>query len=307
MLSLPFTLNCGSTNRTFISADVEQLIKAYECGQNLGQLVEYKAQHNAAATPNRPKRYGFLLTVMFMVLFASVVNASTKTNDVTVVKLDDKSVIISDLYRNWKNNNGTRYIKDKDTTITIDLDTYNDISGGDNELTLLRRDTWVPRGGSWTQTQAAQSGEWWSPWYPVSGCYYCDKTSSSTTCSQALGYTYTYTWSIAQGAGIDFGSVKTTTTLTISESWAQSSTYTCSWGSGSGPAQVWYQQGMYWADMQKQQCQMYYRVSINHMGQIMYTDGTTRCSAWSEYYRANAPIADKVNRGCSVGFQHTKC
>lgn len=42
--------------------------------------------------------------------------------------------------------------------------------------------------------QIAQSGTWWSPWYPVLCCYYCDKGPSS--CSYSLGYSFTYGWSV---------------------------------------------------------------------------------------------------------------
>lgn len=94
--------------------------------------------------------------------------------------------------------------------------------------------------------QAAQSGTWWSPWYPVSCCHFCDK--GPTSCSAGLGYSYTYGWSLTGGVTLAALSASTSFTLATSETW--DSTFSCTWKGGDGPAQMWYQQQIYWADMQ---------------------------------------------------------
>lgn len=94
--------------------------------------------------------------------------------------------------------------------------------------------------------QPAQSGTWWSPWYPVSCCHFCDKRPPS--CSAGLGYRYT--WSVTGGVTLAALSASTSFTVTSSETW--DSTFSCTRKGGDGPAQMWYQQHIYWADISRE-------------------------------------------------------
>ena len=117
-----------------------------------------------------------------------------------------------------------------------------------------------------------------------------------TSCSYQVQYAYQYGWSVSVGGSIDFGSVQASTGFTISKNYQESSSLQCLWNGGQGPAQIWLQQRVYWADMQTRQCN-------NGQGQ-----GKT-CEPWSQYYRVNAPIKSGIYKhiGCSVGWDHTTC
>lgn len=64
---------------------------------------------------------------------------------------------------------------------------------------------------TYKEWQTAQSGTWWSPWYPRSCCFHCDKGPLS--CSAGLKFGFTYSWSAS--AGLKYGKVKASTSLEI--------------------------------------------------------------------------------------------
>lgn len=140
--------------------------------------------------------------------------------------------------------------------------------------------------------QTVQSGTWWSPWYPISCCTYCDKGPRG--CQILIGYGFTYTWSVSHDVGFNFGQIAASTSLSITESHQEALGFTCDWDGGAGPAQVWYQQEVYWADFQ-------------YRDRLVGDNYCTYIEDWSEYIRADAPIDDQTNMGCSVGFENTQC
>lgn len=137
--------------------------------------------------------------------------------------------------------------------------------------------------------QIAQSGTWWSPWYPVLCCYYCDKGPSS--CSYSLGYSFTYGWSVT--GSVTLAQIQASASYTLTRLSTKNSAFTGNWNSGSRPAQKWYQQQVYWADMQKRD--------------RIFSPGCTQVLPWSQYYRSNVPIKNSYHAGCSVGFNNAKC
>lgn len=162
----------------------------------------------------------------------------------------------------------------------------------ESEDALMKRCT--PRGQvtSWKEWQKAQSGTWWSEWYPVSCCDWCDLVPHhGLQCTRSIGFSHTVTMSLS--VGLSFGKIAATTSLTLTESKTFSTDFSCTWPGGFGPAQIWQQHQMYWVDMQ-------YRTRIH----------SRNCNInlpWSEYQRSDVPIDRAALNGCSVGHSNTEC
>lgn len=140
-----------------------------------------------------------------------------------------------------------------------------------------------------TEWQTAQSGTWWSPWYPVSCCHYCDDGPS--LCTAGVGYSFSYSWSVS--GGVTLASISASTSFTLTRESSYDTSFSCTWSGGSGPAQIWYQHQIYWADMQ---------LRTRVVGSNCWY-----AEPWSQYYRANVPIKNSVHFGCSVGWGNTQC
>lgn len=54
-------------------------------------------------------------------------------------------------------------------TSDIILSDFIPVSNSTPKTNLFKRDV-ICTFYTWTQTQAAQKGDWWSPWYPISCC-----------------------------------------------------------------------------------------------------------------------------------------
>lgn len=143
----------------------------------------------------------------------------------------------------------------------------------------------------WTQYQKVQSGTWWSEWYPISRAV---ETGRGSTASIALGYSWSYTWSINPSLNIAWNSITGILGGSISMTESETKTFTCNIPANSA-GQVWYQKEVMWADVQYQGC----------MAQF---GAPTRCGAWSQYYRVNAPMKGELSKhiGCSVGWDNVR-
>lgn len=142
--------------------------------------------------------------------------------------------------------------------------------------------------------QVARGGDWWSPWYPISCCVY---NGLGNGAHYTLGYEWEYGWSIDGNSGIGFEAaqrvIQASLGFSVSKSYHKKDEMTCDLQDKS-VVQIWYQQHMVWADIQKRDC--CYTVS-----------GPNKCGAWGPYKRANSPIKDSYSLGCSVGLNNVDC
>lgn len=151
-----------------------------------------------------------------------------------------------------------------------------------------------PIPGRWIREyQIAQSGEWWLPWYRISGCTFTGYSDGPL--DRTISWSYTYTWSITAGP-IGWGPIS----ALIGASWSRSSSEGGSMTCTIPPRDVgliWYQKKMKWGDAQYRDC-------------WLQQGGGRPCQAWSEYQRFDAPMHEgqrnHKNMGCSTGV-HSGC
>lgn len=143
------------------------------------------------------------------------------------------------------------------------------------------------------QTQIAQHGTWWSPWYKVGGCYYTDDIDEGA--DYEIGYGYSYHWLIEAGP-ISWKDISPM----IGGQWRRlvyhSGQLTCHIPAHSSGS-VWYQTQVMWGDAQFRE--------IKQCGESL------EYSAWSKYYHFDIPSkfdlnSGAVNLGCSVG-ERSEC
>jgi len=176
------------------------------------------------------------------------------------------------------------------TTSEVILSDIVPVSNTSSKVNIFKRDV-VCTFYTWKQTQAAQKGEWWSPWYPVSCCIWDGKGDGA---DYTIDYEWSYSWSIDSGSSIGFKGISAAfPSYSLSKTYTHKNSLTCHIQGDVG--QVWYQQHMVWADMQEQTC--------------CFQAGNRGiwCGAWSKYYRTNAPIKGSYAVGCSVGKENTDC
>lgn len=277
--------DCGNQTAVFTEFNDITMTNAYACGF---QLAKYQQSSSASASKSFSLKSLFLVLAMVIGLVSAI--------PIDALDTDGTSVGVINITTPVSDQEFADIVASAVADNSVIVDSVNNLyivpdSVANNDSMALDKRVSGPGCTGITQYQAANSGFWWSPWYPVSCCYYCDKGPSS--CSNAVSYAFGYTWSVTANSGITFGAVQASTSATLSKSYTSTSTFTCNWTGGSGPAQIWYQQKVYWADMQSQHCNL--------------CGGLKFCGAWSQYYRANAPVKDSKNLGCSVGFGNTNC
>lgn len=162
------------------------------------------------------------------------------------------------------------------TTYQVEASNYTDLDKRDLYCTHSR------------QTQVANSGIWWSPWYKVGSCVYTGDSDGGA--QYLIGYTYTYTWSIQVGP-IGWGEILSIIGGQWQKSVSHSSSLTCIINphlTGS----VWYQTQVLWGNAQ------YRSVSV--------CNGRKTTGSWLKYYHFNTPSrfdtgSGTVHLGCSTG------
>nr|CAI6592051.1 CBM_HP1_G0032160.mRNA.1.CDS.1 [Saccharomyces cerevisiae] len=65
---------------------------------------------------------------------------------------------------------------------------------------------------SWKQVQTLRSGQWWSPWYPASHCFWNGKNAGGSV-SVPIEMGYQYTWSMDWSAGLSSNVLSATVAL----------------------------------------------------------------------------------------------
>ncbi|EDO15287.1 hypothetical protein Kpol_449p2 [Vanderwaltozyma polyspora DSM 70294] len=146
----------------------------------------------------------------------------------------------------------------------------------------------------WDQLQTIHSGEWWSPWYPVSQCF--DNSLSGDEAVINIGYGYYYGWSMERILFLNEKALSASTGYSVSRSISKSAELECHIPAGTD-GQVWYQQRMMWADVQTQGC--------SKSG-----SGKTACGRWTAYNRINAPIKGESSNShfdCRTGDTNIDC
>lgn len=289
---------CGPSTMTIDSLDWSDASLIYACGK-------YEAQKstNGSGAVN-PGRVSKLVTFVFL-LFSFVCARENETLlELGIVKLSSveygdnvynctKKLDLSyDVVTELKRLNVSalndqfedRYLEFADVDVEEALDSMPD------DESLEKRCTPTGRVQSVTEWQTANSGTWWSPWYPISCCHYCDY--GPATCTNSLSYSYTYSWSVS--GGLDWGAVKASTSFSITKSYTNAAAFQCQWNGGSGPAQIWYQQQVYYVNRQSRK-------------KIFGQNGCMVVTPWSEYKHADAPIKGLYHVGCSVGKSVTDC
>ncbi|CCK72690.1 uncharacterized protein KNAG_0L00670 [Huiozyma naganishii CBS 8797] len=168
-----------------------------------------------------------------------------------------------------KNSNGTLY-----TNITKNPIGTTDSKKGTAEAV-------EPFVLGWDEYQTISEGSWWSPWYPISECSKDDPNSSVN-----LKWGYSYQWSGSTDGSFDTTLFRNSVTFDWSKAVSRSGTYSCSTGD-DGVAQVWYQQEVGWAEIQKRHCST-------------TLDGST-CSSWNTVQHVDAPLEgeDSYRLACS--------
>jgi len=295
--------DCGPQGNLTTSVYNETIIKAiYVCGR----YKERYGQSQKNGTSNgRNKAINFKgLIVLMVIMLLEVVQAISDVDNVGLQLID-----LPDVDGNVYNVTQSDVVDDyfllrlAGENITAIIDTYTgryyEVVDTDqaqveevnsNSSNIEKRcQIMGPQVSTVREWQTAQSGTWWSPWYPVSCCHYCDKGPSS--CSINLGYSFTYGWSVT--GGVTLAQLQVSTSFTLTRSYTKDSSFTCNWNGGSGPAQIWYQQQVYWADMQKRD--------------RIFSPGCMQVLPWSKYYRSNVPIKDSYHVGCSVGWGNINC
>lgn len=163
--------------------------------------------------------------------------------------------------------------------------------------TMAKRDVKVYGYDGWYQTwhqmQTVNKGEWWSPWYPISQCV--SNGLNDAEASISVNFAYTYTWSLEWGLNAGPDVVGASIGYSISDSVGWGGQFQCNIAPHTR-GQIWYQQRVAWADIQKQDCRR-------------ENNGKVTCSPWSAFNRVNAPLkgADNVHLGCSSGEDNIQC
>lgn len=308
-------VRCGANGNVSLSFNVTPPYFIYKCGVYEGQFQ--KAQESSASIQRAGKANLIKLAFVYVILqllclplvgaisadtpgysnpgIVAPVNMTSDTDksDGQVVLLptsyDIKSVL--ETYADTK-----AYLVDtKNGTVIYDIKSNDTVA---SNSTLARRyvtydnDVWQH---TFKEMQTVQSGEWWTEWYPVSGCLYTGLSDAGGSLS--LNWQYTYSWSWGIGVDIDFGAVKVSTGYSISQSESHGGEITCNVNGYSG-AQAWYQQKVMWADIQ--------------VRNVWYDNGNGwRYEPWSPYIRINAPFTDCSENGrkvgCSTGFDNLRC
>lgn len=294
------TFACGPTTMVYTDLELNYSIatQLYACGKD-------EQNYSKRSSANHDIKLSFaniitiILAFMSTLIFAasddtaldSVETVSLAGVDGIVFNVTNNVAVDDDFILDLVNANALAIIDNFNGKYyeVVSTNTTTDSLNGTN-VNLAKRCT--PTGDritTVTEWQSAQSGTWWSPWYPVSCCYYCDK--GPTSCSIEVGYAFSYGWSVT--GGVTLAQIQVTTSYTLTRNYQRDSKFSCSWNGGKGPGQIWYQQQVYWADMQK-------RTRI-------FSPGCNVVLPWSQYYRSNVPIQDQYHVGCSVGDQNVQC
>lgn len=275
------TVECGPTSATFTNFNSSTMIEAYSCGK---QQERYRS--GAVRSVKLRSAYIILLVAFFLQIVSCKADDNTNEMDelITIDTLAELETVLS------------LAVKQKSSILVLDTNTIlSDLKfcNVTDNIGLAKRQTCrgVPT-LSMTERQIANLGTWWSPWYPVSCCYYCDL--GPTSCTNKLGYGFSYSWSITVGSGMTLANINAMTSYSLERTYLVDLEFSCEWKGGDGPSQMWYQQQVFWADTQKRTC-------------AYFSDGCKSCGSWSKYYRANAPIKGRYNLGCSVGSNNVQC
>ncbi|CAI4057013.1 hypothetical protein N7582_000754 [Saccharomyces uvarum] len=146
----------------------------------------------------------------------------------------------------------------------------------------------------WYQYQMVRSGDWMAEWSPVSDCMWRDEKDKSDDTPDRFPISVPYSWTSeysivdydkdANEDGLDIELIKSLLNKKnwhqINETVSQSSIMVAPMIKPYNVVQLWYQKHMIWADIQRQHCS----------GD---DEGHVSCSAWSKYYRVDAPASDE--------------
>lgn len=148
----------------------------------------------------------------------------------------------------------------------------------------------------YTKTYTKQTGQWWDSWYPASSCLYTGYSDGggsqaiSTTKSTTITTTAALDWKIiADVLSANLG-------IWVAQGWSESRTYTCNVQANS-VVQVWAQQYLAWGWFWSQQC--YSNSACGGCAGEYVNGGATA--------PASAPNGQKVNYGCSTGYDKVQC
>ncbi|CAI4058241.1 hypothetical protein SUVZ_03G0200 [Saccharomyces uvarum] len=147
----------------------------------------------------------------------------------------------------------------------------------------------------WDQYQMVRSGDWMTEWSPVSDCMWRDEKDKSDDTPDRFPISVPYSWTSeysivdydkdANEDGLDIELIKSLLNKKnwqqINETVSESSIMVAPMIKPYNVVQLWYQKHMIWADIQKQNC------SGGHHPL------RTGCTAWSKYYRVDAPTSDE--------------
>jgi len=277
----PKVFQCGPTNGSFAETGPNALENVYYCGV----LEGLSRQTNAAAMSRNISIHKVLIVFMLILVYFVSPVVSTDVSADTVKRL----------------HLGTTDLEVLPQLLTVDYSQYTSVYNLDTNITytpnLNGTDSLQKRqqpGGIqiFTSRRVKSKGDWWSEWYPVSCCYYCDN-GNQLTCSAKLGYAFTYQWSFSGGGEGGFDAMKASLGFSITKSQQTSDEFNCQWNGGSGPAQIWYQQQVAWADMERQTCEV---------GPFV-----NRCSNWLPDGHIDAPVTQSYHVGCSQGWNNVNC
>ncbi|CAI1868911.1 hypothetical protein SEUBUCD646_0C00270 [Saccharomyces eubayanus] len=147
----------------------------------------------------------------------------------------------------------------------------------------------------WVQYQMVRSGDWGTEWSPVSDCIWRDEKDKSDDTPNKFPISVPFSWTSeysivdydkdANDDGLDMGLIKSLLNKKnwhqMNETVSESSIMVAPMIKPYNVVQLWYRKHMIWADVQKQTC------SGSH------DSLSVACSAWSKYYRVDAPASDE--------------
>lgn len=251
------------------------------CGYNFRSEYERYLRKNSSGKTKPARMVNFIyLLISILALCGSVLADVGSTSSFSVSSTDMENILLTVA----NPENGIEAMKIPGTDIVV----------SDVIITPTNSSSLSKRWGavySYTQYQLAQQGTWWSPWYPVSQVA---ENGLGYMMHLTLSYSWTYTWSISPGISIKFGVITANFGAQVSESISKTETWGCDIPAQSA-GQIWYQKKVAWGDLQQQQC-------------TWSTGMGTRCGAWSQYYRVNAPLngIEDQHTGCSVGWGNVR-
>lgn len=212
-------LPCWNGTGIDLSVTNLTLSDAWACGSEYGQYYKpYKSSGNRRITPIKLLLICFVFLVKIGLAFDSEL---MKQINVTDGLWHDAglNVTYTNLQLDEFLTNAAPIIADNNLSVLnissgIILSDFTLVSNNsETDVSIFKRDvycSWY----SWKQKQAAQKGDWWSPWYPISCCVWNQLGQGA---HYTMGYEYEYSWSIEAGSTISYKDVESSIGFSVSK------------------------------------------------------------------------------------------